>query len=115
MGERNTDQWVQFICFKTRISIGEDLFQETWIPLAKTLQARSISSVILSQKVNAKDDSNDFILISKAWWDAKNAIQSVFPDGLHAASLNRPRAAISTVQVQKVACFAFAILEMKRF
>ena len=99
MEERKTDQWVQFICFKTRISIGEDLFQETWIPLAKTLQARSINSIILSQKCNAKDDSNDFVLISKVWWDAKNAIQSAFPDGLHTASLNRPRAAISIAQV----------------
>ena len=101
MGEHKTDQLVQFICFKTRITIGEDLFQETWIPLAKTLQARSINSVILSQKVDAKDNSNDFVLISKASWDAKNAIQSVFPHGLHSASpINQPRAAISISQVR---------------
>ena len=100
MGERKTDQWVQFICFRTRLTIGEELFQETWIPLAKALQARGINSVVLSQKVNAKDDSNDFVLISKIWWDAIKAIQGAFPDGLHAASLSRPRVNISTAQVQ---------------
>jgi asparagine N-glycosylation enzyme membrane subunit Stt3 len=99
MGERKTDQWVQFICFKTRITIGEELFQETWIPLAKALQARGINSVVLSQKVNAKDDSNDFVLISKTWWDAINAIQGAFPDGLRAASSSRPRDAIFREQV----------------
>lgn len=99
MGQRKTDQWVQFICFKTRITIGEELFQETWIPLAKALQARGINSVVLSQKVNAKDDTNSFILICKTWWDAIKAIRTAFPTGFHAASLNTPRAAISTSQV----------------
>ena len=97
MGELKTDQWVQFICFKTRIAIGEELFQETWIPLAKALHARGINSVALSQKVNAKDDSCDFVLITKTWWDAINAIKGAFPNGLQAASLNR--VAISIAQV----------------
>ena len=100
MGERKTDQWVQFICFNLRVTIGEELFQETWIPLAKALQARGINSVVLSQKVNVKDDSKDSVLISKTWWDAINAIQAAFPGGLQAASINRSRDAISTVQVQ---------------
>jgi hypothetical protein len=99
MGERKTEQWAQFICFKLRVTIGEELFQETWIPRAKALQARGINSVVLSQKVNAKDDSNDSVLISKTWWNAVNAIQAAFPRGLHAASMNGPRDAISTAQV----------------
>ena len=108
MGEHKSDQWVQFICFKTRIAINEELIQETWIPLARGLQARGINSIVLSQKVNAKDDSNDFVLISKTWWDAVNAIRGAFPDGLQVASSSEPRAAISTAQVQYYLNFKYS-------
>ncbi|XP_046846914.1 uncharacterized protein LOC124440562 [Xenia sp. Carnegie-2017] len=81
MGEPFKNQWAQFVFFKTRMTISDDIFQETWIPQAKALKARGINSIILSQKINAKNDMTDIVFMSKTWWDALSAFQKSFPQG----------------------------------
>ena len=98
MGENKlTTKWAQFVCFKPKATISEDLFQETWIPLAKAFRARGIELIILSGKANVQDLS-DYHFISKTLWHSKDAILAAFPNGLVLISSSF-RAPVTAAQV----------------
>ncbi|XP_048579479.1 uncharacterized protein LOC116616096 [Nematostella vectensis] len=76
------DSFAQFVFFKTAGNVPAELFQQSWIPIAKGFLARGITNIILSARVGPQSDLSKFTFVSKNWWDSVTAIKGTFPKGL---------------------------------
>ena len=78
----DSHEYVQFVCFKTAGNVPSELFQQSWIPIARSFIARGINTIILSEKVSLQSDLSPYRFVSKNWWESLTAVKLTFPQGL---------------------------------